>query len=257
MSAKKCFVVLVVAVCLATTLWGQEPNDVNYIEQLKDPNEEIGMLQDKIEQLENVIETQQNTISQLNQKLDEQTKEIKRLKTLCSQAGIDISPSKNIKPSKVESQNLSNVTLSQLYEFCKEPMTDLQKEEQYKINYKGKLVQWTGKVLTVRTAQGRKESMEHYYVDFIYTQPDNDEAEGKTLIEVTVEFDELLKQRLLSLNKGSNVTYQGKLPDSYNSLASLPAKTNRPTKANRSKMPGGDITGAGTLLLTEGRIVSP
>jgi uncharacterized coiled-coil protein SlyX len=236
MNPKKCFVMgVAVVTCLIglqTTVWGQE---------LKDPNEEIKLLQEKIKQLENVVESQQNTIRQLNQKLNEQTKENERLKNLCSQAGIDISPLKDTEPSKVESQNLSKVTLSQLYKFCKEPITDLQKEEQYKNNYKGQWVQWTGKVESVSSEKRKKDDTEHYYVEFSHTQPDKDEVKGKTGIIVKVEFDKMLKQRLLSLNKGSNVTYQGKLPDSYEGIAGLWA--------------GGRTTGH--LSLTDGRIVSP
>lgn len=247
MRSKKCFIVGVsLAACLFglhTTLWGQEPNDVNYIEKLKDPNEEIRMLQEKIKQLENVVETQQNTISQLNQELDEQTKKNERLKNLCSQAGIDISPVKDIKPSEVRS--FSKVFLNQLYYFYNAPMTDAEKEERYKEKYKGKWVQWTGKVKSIMENH-------HYYVVFIYDHPVKDKANDrdKRVVKVTVAFDKMLKERILSFKEGSIVTYQGKLPDSYVSLASLYAEID-PLHIN------GWISGAGELLLTDGRIVSP
>jgi uncharacterized coiled-coil protein SlyX len=248
MNPKKCFVMgVAVVTCLIglqTTVWGQE---------LKDPNEEIKLLQEKIKHLENVVETQQNTIRQLNQKLNEQTKENERLKNLCSQAGINISPLKDVKPSKVKSQNLSKVTLNQLYQFYNEPITDLQKEEQYKNNYKGKWVQWTGKVGTVRFEKRKKDNAEHYFVEFIHTHPDKNNVKDKIMMTVTVEFDEMLKQRLLSFNEGDVVTYQGKLPDSYIGLAGLGVRGGYgELRAGKER-----IKVSGGLSLTDGRIVSP
>jgi uncharacterized coiled-coil protein SlyX len=232
MRSKKCLIVgLTLAAYLFglhTTLWGQEP---------KDPNEKIKLLQEKIKQLENVVETQQNTIRQLNQKLNEQTTENERLKKLCSQAGIDISPLQDTEPSKVESQNLSKVTLNQLYQFYNGPVTDLQREEQYKNSYKGKWVQWTGTVVAVWSVGRAKDNAEHYRANFIYPHPNKNKAMHKETVSVNVEFDEMLKKRLLSFHQGDIVTYQGKLPDNCEGLAS--------------------INFAQQLLLTDGRIVSP
>ena len=53
MDTKKYFVMIAVAVCLSSTLWGQEQ---------KDPNEDVQFLQEKVKQLERVIESQQKKI---------------------------------------------------------------------------------------------------------------------------------------------------------------------------------------------------
>lgn len=224
-----------------TTVCGQE---------LKNPNEEIKLLQEKIKQLENVIETQQNTINQLNQELNEQTKENKRLKKLCSQAGIDISPLKDTEPSKVESKNVINVTPKQLYYFYEAPMTDVEKEERYKEKYKGKWVQWTGKIYKIQKVY------EDYFVEFVYEFSDKDEANApkkwhlptkKVVLKIGVEFDKTLKQRILSFKTGYIVTYEGRLPDSYKGLAGL----------RLWHWPYEEPEGFEDFSLTDGRIVSP
>ena len=242
MRSKKCLIVgVTLAACLFglhTGLWGQE---------LKDTDEEVKILQEKIKQLENVVETQQRTISQLNQKLNEQTKENERLKELYSKAGIDVSSLTDIQLSKVESQNLSKASVNELYQFYNKPITDLQKEEQYKSDYRGKWVQWTGKVISVRAERAKKDGPEHYFVEFIHGHPDQDKAKDKVVTRVKVEFDRALKQRLLSLDKGSTVTYQGKLPDSYTGLASL---------CDMGVGEQGGIRSSGHLTLTNGRLVS-
>lgn len=60
MNSKKCFILTTAFVTfligLHTPIWGQET---------KDPNDEIKVLQEKIRQLENVVETLQKTISHL------------------------------------------------------------------------------------------------------------------------------------------------------------------------------------------------
>ncbi len=205
MKSKESFIIGIILVAclfvLNTTLWGQE-----------DPNEEIRMLREKIKQLENVVETQQNKISQLNQQLNEQTKEIERLERLCSQAGISISPAEGKITSKDESQNVSKITLNQLQKFCTTPMTDLQKEEEYKNNYKGKRVQWTGKVYTI-DFEKRKGGTEVYIVQFFHKHPDKELAKYTKHFRVKVEFNEIHKQKLLSLDIGDTVTYQANLPD--------------------------------------------
>jgi hypothetical protein len=243
MMSKKCFIAgATLAACffgLCTALLGQGP---------KDPNEEVKLLQAEIKRLENIIKTQQNTINQLNQKLNEQTEENERLKTLCSQAGIDISSSKNTISPKVESENLSKVSLNQLYQFYNEPTTDLQKEEQYKNNYKGKWVQWTGRVISIRSEKREEDGAEHFFVEFAHAHPNRDNPRDKVMMNITVEFDEILKQRLLSLKKGAVVIYQGKLPDSYSDLGDM-------NDRGREDLSG--VWVSGHLSLTDGRIVSP
>jgi regulator of replication initiation timing len=199
--------------------------------------------QEKVKQLERIIESLQKKLDKiitanndLKKKLNEQINENERLKNLRSQAGSDTSPLKDIKQSQVNPQNLSKVSLEQLYRFYKEPITDLQKEEKYENNYKGKWVQWTGKVETV--VSETREDKEQYSVMFIYSHPDKNVAQciNPPKTRVRVQFDEMLKQRLLSFKKGAIITYQGKLPDSYKNLAGLDG---------------------GQLSLTDGRIVSP
>lgn len=126
-----------------------------------------------------------------------------------------------------------------------ETLTELQKgevqnkqEEFYKKNYKGKWIQWTGKVANVDYS-----IREHTYrISFAYifdiggnvtSRSDSGifdtiigdvdynsdlfrkgrEIEG--LLVVRVKFPISQRERLLSLNKGALVTYQGKLPSSY------------------------------------------
>lgn len=86
MSTKKYFVVLAVAVFLAATLWGQES---------KDPNENVKLLQEKIERLEKTIEFQQKKYKELKadyddikKQLDEQIQENERLKALVKNTDI-------------------------------------------------------------------------------------------------------------------------------------------------------------------------
>jgi hypothetical protein len=96
-------------------------------------------------------------------------------------------------------------------------------------------VQWAG---TVEFADSAKiKDKEQYFVEFIHILPDKNLDQREIMVKVIVQFDEMLKQRLLSLKKGAIVTYQGKLPDSYVNLARL-------------------VDGR-RLSLTDGRIVSP
>jgi hypothetical protein len=231
MNSKKCFVLIATlfsfSIGLNTNLWGQEQ---------KDPNDKTKVLQEKIEQLANVIETQQKTITQiksentiLKQKLDEQTKEAERLKNLCSQAGIDISISlqKDEEPSKDDSKTLTKVSITQLYQLVvtSAQTTTVQREAIYKEReklyekmYAGKYVQWKGKIEKVeRIGKG-------YFMSFKYSLPRA--PRGFMLVEfvtIQVEFpeNESLERRILSLNTGSIVTYEGKLPDSYAEILSL------------------------------------
>jgi hypothetical protein len=86
MRSKKCFVMLAVAVCLAATLWGQES---------KDPNDNVKLLQEKIERLEKTIEFQQKKYEELKadyddikKQLDEQIQDNERLKALVKNTDI-------------------------------------------------------------------------------------------------------------------------------------------------------------------------
>jgi hypothetical protein len=233
MNPKKCLVLIVAfAVCLIglnTTLWGQEP---------KDPNDKIKVLQEKIKQLESVVRHTENEKAAVVRKLDEQIKENERLKRLCSQAGIDTSPQKDKKPSKVEDANFSNVGLEDLTQFVRGPLTELQKKELYK-NYEGKLVQWTGIVSSVSNVTGKgKDAESSYSVIFVHPLRHTPFLlYNINRIVVDVKFQESLKQSLLSLNQGSQVTYQGKLPDSYDKIKTL-------------------LSLSAALSLTDGRIIS-
>jgi hypothetical protein len=258
MRFKKCFFIgVTLAVCLSgfhTILWGQEPNDVNNIEELKVI---IVKLENKIEEQENKIKRLRIELqaekAKLQAELDEQKRENERLKKLCSQAGIDTSPLKDIKPSISKSQNLIKVTLNQLYQFNKETITNLQKEEEYKNNYAGKWVQWTGKVGTVRYEKSKKDTIERYYVGFIQTHPAGENcAKEKIMILVKVEFNKMFKQQLLSFNEGDIVTYQGKLPDSYKGFDFGGCASYGELKAGKET-----IKVSGRLSLTDGKIVSP
>jgi len=229
MNSKKYFIMITTLmtflVGLNTNLWGQEQ---------KDPNDKNKLLEEKIKTLENVVEAQRETIGRLKLKLDEQTKENERLKKLCSQAGIDISPQKDKKPSNVEDANFSNVRPTQLYELVHphQPLTRLQKEEFYKNNCKGKWIQWTGMVDFISSLRkGKKDKDDYYEVRFIHYYPGwmpyspwwNSRQRKSTPwarppdypMNVSVKFSESQKQNLLLLNKGAIVTYQAKLPDDY------------------------------------------
>ena len=211
--------------------------------------------QEKIKQLERIIESLQKRLDKiitanndLKKQLDEQIKENERLKNLSSQAGSDTSSLKEIKPLKVESPNLSDISLGQLYQFCEKPITDLQREEQYKNNYKWKWVQWTGTVEAVSLLRREKGVAEYYLVTFIHIHPDKNLAQSKFIVKVIVQFDKMLKQRLLSLKKGAIVTYQGKLPNSYKDLGTI---------CGFPESSKGGMLIVGHLNLTDGNIVSP
>jgi hypothetical protein len=216
MNSKKCFVLIVALtislICLNTNLWGQET---------KDPNSEIKVLQEKIKQLESLVDAQQKTINRFEIYNERLKKENERLKNLCSQAGIDTSPQKDKKPSKVVDANFSTVSLEELFQFVNGPLTELQKKELYENNYKGKWIQLIGRVNRVNNApySHGKDVEGHYFMDFIYTLPPalGGSVYNRTIL-VTLEFDESQKQKLLSINKGNLVTYQGKLPDSYGKM---------------------------------------
>jgi hypothetical protein len=240
MRSKKCFIIgVTLAACLfglQTPLWGQES---------KDPNEEVKLLQEKIKQLENVVETQQNTISQLNQELDEQTKEIKRLKMLCSKAGVNISPVQDKTSSKDKYENFIKVSPLKLYYFYKAPMRKLQKEEQYRNKYKGQWVQWTGRINSI---------VDEFDGVLVFTNLREDIFRNGTLEQgitfiVRVYIDKTQKQKLLLLEEGDIVTYQGKLPDSCQNLFS--------TGLADYDADSDTIHFYGYLSLTDGRIVSP
>jgi hypothetical protein len=230
MNFKKCFILAVTLLTfligLNTTLWGQEQ---------KDPNDKIKVLQEKIKQLESVVRHTENEKAAVVRKLDEQIKENERLKNLCSQSGIDTSPQKDKKPSKVEDPNMSNVSPLQLYRFAEGPLTELQKKEFYDNNYNGKQIQWTGIVSSVDSEMGHKKDKESYHiVTFLYYFPHDYQRgpvrggfQGGAMsgydypVKVRVEFPESQKQKLISLNTGSLVTYQAKLPDNYRSWMGL------------------------------------
>ena len=232
MNSKKCFILevtlLTFLIGLNTTLWGQEPND---------PNDKIKVLQEKIKQLESVVRHTENEKASVVRKLDEQIKENERLKNLCSQIGIDTSPQKNEKPSKAEDPNMIKVGLEQLYQLFtvkSRSLTNLQKDVWQKEllkNYGGKYVQWTGRITSISNfIKDKKDAESHCQMQFIYQN-----FNSGFMADVRVEFPETMKQRLLSLNKGSLITYQGKLPDNYEHMKSLEH---------------------GNLTLTDGRIIS-
>jgi len=88
MSTKKCFVALIVAICLAATVQGQRG---------KNPNEKVELLQEKIKCLEKTIKFQQKKYGELKadygnikKQLDEQIKENEKLKALVKNIDTDV-----------------------------------------------------------------------------------------------------------------------------------------------------------------------
>ena len=101
MNSKKCFVLIttltIFLIGLNTNLWGQEQ---------KDPNDKIKVLQEKIKQLESIVEAQQKTISRFEIYNERLKKENERLKNLCSQAGIDLKESNSSNAIKTSHERL-------------------------------------------------------------------------------------------------------------------------------------------------------
>jgi outer membrane murein-binding lipoprotein Lpp len=84
MSTKKCFVVLAVVVCLAATLWGQEPNDVVELKTT------IAKLEKQIEEQEKKIKRLREELRAGKEELQAEQEENKRLTKICREAGINV-----------------------------------------------------------------------------------------------------------------------------------------------------------------------
>jgi len=115
------------------------------------------------------------------------------------------------KPRRRPKPKISSITFAEIdalydeidYTGC---TTKLQKEERFKLwermikrNYIGKLVQWTGKVVSVGTTTFSDE----LYVKFNHTE--------NSLSDVTVYFPDSARYNLLKLQKDTWVTYQGRI----------------------------------------------
>jgi hypothetical protein len=115
MNSKKCFVLAVTLLTfligLNTTLWGQEQ---------KDPNDKIKVLQERITQLESVVESQQKTISRLELKLDERIKENEKPKAPHKEDGVinDISKKTSFDPNNIvyHGKKRSRLWFDKMYE---------------------------------------------------------------------------------------------------------------------------------------------
>jgi DNA gyrase/topoisomerase IV subunit A len=95
MSTKKCFVVLAVVVCLAATLWGQEPND-------------IAELKMTIAKLEKQIEHKEQQLKKMREELQAEREKNQKLTRICREAGINFETTES--PMEVD------------YEVCRTPI---------------------------------------------------------------------------------------------------------------------------------------
>jgi hypothetical protein len=152
MNSKKCFVLIVTLtiflICLNNTLWGQEQ---------KDPNEKIKVLQEKIKQLESIVEAQQKTINELKMKLNEQIKENEKSKTSHKEDGVinDISRKTSFDPNNIvyHGKKRSRLWFDKMYEAFSQNYVCVEGKYYYKNTFENSI----GEILEDKKAYAKNQ----------------------------------------------------------------------------------------------------